>query len=224
MMPVAEVASVLPDLLPSSRAVWLDLSVRNHELSALDPRDTPALSVYIEAQLSKADSLVGLGGYGEHRAWYERSEVFRVGEEYRSIHLGLDLWCPAGTPVAAALPGRIHSFADNASFGDYGPTILIEHEGDEPLYALYGHLSRESLAGKQPGQPVAAGEVFATLGQPSENGGWPPHLHWQLIRDIGEFRGDFPGVATPSAAPAWLQRCPDPAALLPDLVPRQNAV
>jgi len=207
-------ASILPDLLPHARTLWLDLSKDNAELSAIDPADTPALSAYIDRALAIAGAQVGLGGYNEQRAWYERSEVFRVGDEYRSVHLGLDLWCPAGTRIASPLPSRVHSFADNAAFGDYGPTILLEHPG-QGLYSLYGHLARTSLQGLEKGQILDPGQTFATLGAPEENGGWPPHLHWQLITDIGDYQGDFPGVATPSSAALWLARCPDPAAFLP---------
>lgn len=208
-------ASILPDLLPQGPVVWVDLSIANAALAELDPRETDKLSAYVDGELHRANARVGLGGYGERRAWYERSEVFRVGNEYRSVHLGLDLWCPAGTRIAAPVDAKVHSFADNASFGDYGPTIILEHTLDgAPLYALYGHLSRESLRPLTKGASIARGEVFATLGDASVNGGWPPHLHWQLIHDIGNYSGDFPGVATPSSAPAWLARCPDPAVWL----------
>lgn len=209
-------ASVLPQLLPDGPVVWLDLSVANTDLAQIDPQDTLALSRYIDGCLHQANARVGLGGYAERRAWYERSEVFREGGEYRSIHLGLDLWCPIGTAIACPLDATVHSFADNAAFGDYGPTILLQHEAmGTTFYSLYGHLSRESLAGKAAaGAKFKRGEVFAWLGTPEENGGWPPHLHWQLIRDPGGRAGDFPGVATPSSAPQWLSLCPDPALLL----------
>jgi murein DD-endopeptidase MepM/ murein hydrolase activator NlpD len=45
--------------------------------------------------------------------------------EERNIHIGLDLWIKAGTPILSALDGKIHSFI-SAGFGDYGPTIILE--------------------------------------------------------------------------------------------------
>ena len=103
---------------------------------------------------------------------------------------------PAGTPVLAPLPARIHSLADNANFGDYGPTVVLEHNLEGVVfYTLYGHLARREWAQLRPGQPLAQGEMFATVGPWPENGDWPPHLHFQLITDMQGRSGDFPGVS-----------------------------
>ena len=47
-----------------------------------------------------------------------------------------------------------------------------------------------------------------------ENGGWPAHLHFQIIGDLMGFIGDFPGVAKQSEIEEWLERCPDPNLIL----------
>ncbi len=69
-------------------------------------------------------------------------------DEHRTIHIGLDLFADAGTPVFAPLAGTIHAFSDNAQPQDYGPVIILRHETDDgtEFFTLYGHLSRESLA------------------------------------------------------------------------------
>jgi peptidoglycan LD-endopeptidase LytH len=184
-----------------------------------DVGDLAALTAFIEEQRGGAPALVG--GYGEHRGVYAASPLFggsdHDGSEPRVLHLGLDIWTAAGTPVRAPLAGVVHSFADNACLGDYGPTIILEHpspDSDRPFYTLYGHLSRGSLTGLHTGRALTAGEVFAWLGEPHENGGWPPHLHLQRIEDLGAWRGDFPGVARLSERAHYLRRCPDPSDLL----------
>ena len=69
------------------------------------------------------------------------------------MHIGLDLWIKAGTPVLSALDGKVHSFDFNAGFGDYGPTIILEHQlEDQTFYTLYGHLSLDSLDGLKIGK------------------------------------------------------------------------
>jgi murein DD-endopeptidase MepM/ murein hydrolase activator NlpD len=145
---------------------------------------------------------------------YHRSNHFK-GEEPRTIHLGVDIWTEAGTPVFAPLSGKVHSFRDNAGFGDYGPTIILEHLLDDTLfYTLYGHLSRASLAGLHQGQLFEKGAVLGEIGPYPENGDWPPHLHFQIITDMLGMEGDFPGVASVSKRNFYLSICPDPMLIL----------
>jgi len=155
------------------------------------------------------------GGYDEDRAIYS-GEAFTAGDEPRTVHLGIDIAAPAGTPVFAPLDGIVHSFRDNAAPFDYGPTVILEHRvaPDLVFHTLYGHLSRESLTGLRAGQAVPAGQGLAALGAAEVNGNWPPHLHFQIILDIGEARGDFPGVCRRSQREHWKQVCPDPHGLL----------
>ena len=109
----------------------------------------------------------------------------------------------------------VHSLADNANFGDYGPTVILQHELEGTVFfSLYGHLSRREWQHLRPGQAIAQGEAFATVGPFPENGDWPPHLHFQLIADMQGWVGDFPGVARPSEREAWAALCPDPNLVL----------
>lgn len=193
---------------PISRA--LPLQLRGLDL---DVRDLEKFSAWLAVRRGESPALIG--GYGEDRSVYRGSSLFASGrsgdEEPRTIHLGVDVWTDAGTPVAAPRDGRVHSFANNSSFGDYGGTVILEHDVDGgKMHALYGHLALCSLEGKTVGAVVEAGEVFAWLGAPQENGGWPPHLHFQLIVDPAGYRGDYPGVARASERELWLRRCPDP--------------
>jgi len=155
------------------------------------------------------------GGYDEDRAIYTGA-AFTDGDEPRTVHLGMDVAAPAGTDVFAPLAGTVHSFRDNAAPFDYGPTIILEHAmaPDLVFHTLYGHLSRESLNGLYIGRAVAAGQQIATLGTEAVNGNWRPHLHFQIILDIGEARGDFPGVCRKSRRDDWKLVCPDPHVML----------
>lgn len=192
----------------------MDFTAGNAQLAAVDWNDEGQFCAYVEEALARAGAGLGAGGYGEQRVIYQKSQVFKA-EEARSIHLGIDLWVPAGTPIFAPLPGRIHSFANNAASGDYGPTLILEHElSGTCFFTLYGHLSLASMPNWQAGKPVVAGEQIATLGAWAENVHWPPHLHFQLITDMLGKKGDFPGVCAPSEAEYWLGVCPDPNLLL----------
>jgi len=207
-------AAVVP-MAVDRRLARVDLSVEADGIDRVDVTDPEDLGRFIRDQVRSVGADVGIGGYGEDRPLYASPIFRREGEEPRTVHLGVDIWVPPGTAVAAPMDGRVHSLQDNDAPLDYGPTVILEHVLDEvPFWTLYGHLARHTLFQLETGTPVPAGFPFAVVGDPSENGGWPPHLHFQLIADIGAFEGDFPGVARRSEAEEWLARCPDPAPML----------
>ena len=137
------------------------------------------------------------------------------GEEPRRLHLGTDIWGKPNSAVMAPLNGLVHSFAFNNRFGDYGSTIILSHYLDGiSFYTLYGHLSLNSIKNIQEGDRIDKGDLFAEFGIPAENGSWPPHLHFQIIVDIGEWSGDYPGVCKFSEKEKWLLNSPDPDYIL----------
>ncbi|MFD2726792.1 peptidoglycan DD-metalloendopeptidase family protein [Hyunsoonleella rubra] len=207
---------VLDVSIPKSKYVHLDLSESNLELQNVNTASSADFSKYIDSCLKRHNALVAYGGYNEVRTIYNRSHHFNTGEsERRSIHLGLDLWCDAGTSIYAPLDGEVHSFKNNDNFGDYGPTIILEHSiFGTRFYTLYGHLSLESIADLSAGQVLKKGEVFASLGDVSINGDYPPHLHFQIIRDLQGYFGDYPGVCCKADLAFYLGNCPDPGLVL----------
>ncbi len=194
------------------KLIKMDFTEANRALTGEVINDIVLFSKYIESTLSDAGARYGIGGYGEHRTVYSRSRVFdaKEGDEPRRLHLGLDIWGSAGTPVYAPLEAKVHSFAFNDHYGDYGATIILEHLfHDLRFYSLYGHLSTADL-NIQEGKRISKGEVFAHFGEPAENGHWPPHLHFQIIQNIGNAKGDYPGVCRFSQRAEYLANCPDP--------------
>ncbi len=194
----------------------LDLSKSNSAFTPAIYNDFGLFTQFIKQQHADTNAAFLIGGYREERDMYRRSELFGVLEEPRSLHLGMDIWGEAGTPVHAPLNGKVHSFRFNDNFGDYGATIILEHQvADLVFFILYGHLALRDLDGLYTGKVIAQGEVFAHFGIPIENGHWPPHLHFQVIMDMGGLVGDYPGVCKPSEALQFLDNSPDPAMLLP---------
>ena len=192
-----------------------DFSSSNQELDLQIIADTASFSSWISQKLKENNCRYGIGGYDEHRTIYARSELFDNLEEPRRLHLGIDIWADAGTPVYAPLSGQIHSFRFNYNFGDYGATLIIQHDLDGLiLHSLYGHLSLSSIDRIQKGAAVKQGEKIAEFGIFSENGNWPPHLHFQLVFDMKGYDGDYPGVCRFSERINFLGNCPDPAILL----------
>jgi murein DD-endopeptidase MepM/ murein hydrolase activator NlpD len=202
--------------LNPNNSIAMDFSAANPALATLDLKDTVAFDRYVFGQLEKANVQFGFGGYFEKRAIYQRSQVFGIGsKKFRNIHLGIDIWAKAGTPVFAPLDGKVHSFQDNAGFGNYGPTIILEHPvGEATFFTLYGHLALTDLEGLKSGQFIKAGQEFCHLGPFPENGDWPPHLHFQLILDMDGNWGDFPGVCAAEDESKFRRICVDPSIFL----------
>ncbi len=173
-----------------------------------------------DSVLQQQSNAITIGRYNEARCIYTSNayhEVTNDGTENRTIHLGIDVGLPAGDAVYAPLDGVIHSVQDNGEPQDYGPTIILEHRIPEQniiFYTLYGHLSRESLSLWTKGQTIKRGTRLGEIGSAEVNGGWAPHLHLQIITDLLENIGTFPGVARASQRDVWLSLCPDPNLLL----------
>ncbi len=215
------IGPILETPLTPETSLVMDLSIGSPEIPELKvTTDTPAFTKMLWARMKDAGAAIGIGRYNEARALYTGPSFQAAGDEMerqRTVHLGIDLFADPGTPVFAPMAGTVHSFRKNNRPQDYGPTIILEHplgEGSGSFYTLYGHLSEDSLDSLAPGMKVAKGQRLAAIGDFPQNGGWPPHLHFQVICDLLGFQGDFPGVAEPDARRIWLGLCPDPNLVL----------
>jgi peptidoglycan LD-endopeptidase LytH len=199
----------------TDKLLALDFTTANLNLSEAIFNDINLFSQFVAQQLNNAGCVYGIGGYNELRTVYGRSNLFDSSDEPRRLHLGIDIWGKAGTPIMAPIGGMVHSVAFNDNDGDYGATIILAHQLQGiSFYGLYGHLSLADIQQIEDGNYINGGKVFAHFGKPEENGNWPPHLHFQLIKDIGLAEGDYPGVCKWSERDFYLQNCPDPDLLL----------
>jgi len=213
-------ASVVAQSFREGNCLVLDLSVGSTFLSA-DPSRSSELSMTPEIQslIRASNAVVAVGRYNEPRPVYT-SSLFSSSsnptDERRTVHLGIDIFADPGTSVSAPFDATIHSFADNRAALDYGPVVILKHQpADAPaFFTLYGHLSRESLSTLRVGDRIARGQIFARIGTSFENGGWTPHLHFQMILDLLDLSTDFLGVAYPSQREVFLSLSPDPNLIL----------
>jgi 4-aminobutyrate aminotransferase-like enzyme/Ser/Thr protein kinase RdoA (MazF antagonist) len=217
-------APVLSEDLRSAPCLVLDLSVGS-PLVGGDERENaePKLTRRVFDEMASAGVNVGVGRYDEPRLLYT-SPLFTSDEwperaltdEQRVVHLGMDLFARKGAPVFAPSDGEVHAFGYNSEPLDYGHLIILKHRilGGPEFYTLYGHLSAESIEGLRVGQPVAKGERIAAVGAPDENGGWTPHLHFQIITDMLDLGVEFPGVCRARDRGVWRGFSPDPNLIL----------
>ncbi len=211
-----ESAKVISKAIDYKDYVPLDLSVTNVNLSNQKLETSKDYACYIQEYLDNHQAKIAFGGYNEHRSLYQKSTVFKnQNSDERNIHIGLDLWINESAPIYAALDGTIHSFQNNDSLGDYGPTLILKHQIENfTFHTLYGHLSLNSLEGKKTGDFVKKGEQIANLGLPTINGDYAQYLHFQIIIDIENKVGDYSGVCSSKKLAFYLANCPDPNLLL----------
>jgi len=202
-----EAHPLLSKHLEIERAIYFDLS----HPDGRNPKQTESFNADIIQLLRQNNSNVGIGRYNENRHCYQ-SDIFQQPDQARTLPIGVDIFVPPSTSLYSPLPAKVHSWANNNNLLDYGPTIILQHQFGKNLsfYSLYGHLSLDSLTGLYPGKLIPSGELFATVGSYPDNGNWPPHVHVQLIADMLDFEGDFPGVVRAEDNSVWLQLCPNP--------------
>ena len=169
------------------------------------------------AEQAQGRLLYGLGSYLEKRAVYATPQFADVASpEWRTMHLGIDVFAPAGTPVYAPLAGRVLHLSYNADPLDYGHTLILQHDaGDVPFFTLYGHLGASLPTLLAKGDTVAPGQLIAHLGDWHENGGWAAHIHFQVMTDmLDQNSGNFFGVGHESLSDVWAEICLDPNLIL----------
>ena len=153
-------------------------------------------------------------GYLEPRPIYTSTAYDKegnTGTESRTVHLGVDFWLPAGTPVHTMFDAEVVTAVNDAGYKEYGGLIILKHiESEIPFYTLYGHLSIASPMAFQVGDRIKKGTKIGELGIPEENGEWSPHLHFQVMLTMFDYKIDFPGVTYPKQLEVWKSICPDP--------------
>lgn len=208
----------LTNLFPTTQkeAIFpLDLSVESRWIGHQSEFNNLDLFQFKITQLEQEHpNKIPAGGYLEPRPIYTSTEYDTIGNsgrESRSIHLGIDFWLPAQTPVHALFDGEIVTVINDAGDKEYGGLIILKHqENDIEFFTLHGHLSVASLEGKSIGDQIQKGTLVGYLGNYLENGNWAPHLHFQIMLSMLDYQIDFPGVAYPSQIDIWKSICPDP--------------
>ena len=90
----------------------------------------------------------------------------------KSFHTGTDMACPTGTPILAAMSGRVTTTGLNRVYGNY---VIIDHGNG--YQTLYAHMSK-IIASK--GQWVSQGTRIGLVGSTGYSTG--PHLHFTVYK------------------------------------------
>jgi len=134
----------------------------------------------VRASITQAEAQVRLSELAASRAAREPTTVLPTQgrlttcfcKRWGTMHWGIDLAAPLGTPVYAATDGVVLR-AGPAS--GYGNAVYIQ-DADGDVH-IYGHMRYYSV---RAGQVVNAGDQIAKVGNEGQSTG--PHLHYEIHR------------------------------------------
>ncbi len=95
------------------------------------------------------------------------------------LHRAIDIQAPIGTPVLAAIDGRIEKLFDSKR----GGLTIYQRSADGRLILYYAHL-QGYRRGLTEGQAVERGQVIATVGASGNADPAFPHLHFQILKTV----------------------------------------
>ena len=167
----------------AGRAV-LDLSISTDELHDGDWADPRTVAAAINARHAT------IGRWGEVRLT-AAGEPGDVAPD--TLHLGADLFTPAGTGVRAPLDATVVVVAERELTLELAPGRCLRLAGIEAI--------------ARAGGAVTAGAIVGHVAERTDGG--PPHVHVQLATAPGQ-----PGLGDPRLRDAWLALCPDPSPLV----------
>ena len=182
--------------------------------------DPERMTTALFRAIEDAGAQAGIGRYDEYRLIYQSDGFTDFTGHQRTLHIGIDIFQAAGSPVFAPLAGKVLALTNNNAPFDYGGSVILQHDiqGDDgellTFYTLYGHLSPHSFQHLAVGQPVAPGNKLAEMGEIEANGYWPPHVHFEVITDLLDETDTFFGVGNHDHRNVWLHLCPDPNLIL----------
>jgi len=193
----------------------LNLGSPHEPLAAASAAQDHAGADHAYAELAKEHGFtLGLGPWGERRIIYTAPffESVLVKGTRRNVHLGLDIFAPAGTEMFTPLAAKVVAATINPEPQDYGGLLLLEHEPEPDLrfWTLWGHLEHASVRERRIGERLEAGARVARLGDQAENGGWVPHVHLQLSTAAYDDVGIIPGVGEEAFVDVWEDLFPRP--------------
>ncbi|MDR3160092.1 MAG: M23 family metallopeptidase [Spirochaetaceae bacterium] len=141
-----EVEAGTPLFIPGARLDWADLQEINGDLFSWPLR-----------------------GYITSPYGYRASPFTGV----RQFHSGIDIGAAMGTPIRAAMSGRVSSVGYDDSYGNF--VVVSHHSG---YRTFYGHLS---VVRVKPGTYVGTGERIGDVGTSGRSTG--PHLHFTVYKN-----------------------------------------
>lgn len=121
-----------------------------------------------EAEQAAAVNVVSSGGGGIAPTSGRVTSCY--GARWGTMHYGVDIAAPIGTPIFAPSGGVVLQAGPASGFGQ---AVYVQH--DDGSITLYGHVNQFFVSA---GQVVSAGQQIAEVGNKGQSTG--PHLHFEV--------------------------------------------
>ncbi len=162
---------------------------------------------------NKANPTYSIGRYGEIRP-----TLYPKHFKKRTLHVGIDLGAPQGTPVRSFLDGTIIHQGHDPTPRGYGEFLISWHP-EIKITALWGHIKAHQPSAHCTStnftRDIKKNQIIAHLEAPHKNGSYPPHLHLQLIHGTPLKKSIPPqGVVDPALWPEVSNTYPNPLMVL----------
>lgn len=140
-------------------------------------------TMFIDQVIAMHDDTMLFGGWLEDQRFLNDHFLVHDPEQDTMIHIGLDIMLPIGTRIVAHDNGTVVDvFIDKSTMNGWGGrvTVLYDNPKDENFgYMIYGHLHHQRIV--HVGQLVQAGDTIGYVTNETQNGGWFPHVHIQVV-------------------------------------------
>ncbi|MGY1987221.1 peptidoglycan DD-metalloendopeptidase family protein [Blastococcus sp. SYSU DS0669] len=162
------------DALTAEKAS-LDQQLRDAEIRLLEVRGAEdAARAYDAAQAAEQAAVMTVAAApgGSGAALTQGRVTSCYGARWGTMHLGVDIAAPIGTPIYTPEPGVVLQAGPASGFG---LAVAIQHH--DGVITVYGHVNQFFVS---PGQVVSGGQQIAEVGNRGQSTG--PHLHFEVHR------------------------------------------
>jgi murein DD-endopeptidase MepM/ murein hydrolase activator NlpD len=156
------------DAMAAEKAA-LDEQLREAEIHLLEVQGaSDAAEAWAAQQAAAAGNMLSAAGGGIAPTSGRVTSCY--GTRWGTLHAGIDIAAPIGTPIYAPVEGVVVQAGPASGFGQ---AVAVEH-GDGTI-TLYGHVNQMFAS---VGQSVSAGQQIAEVGNRGQSTG--PHLHFEV--------------------------------------------
>lgn len=167
---------IMPEI--EGQGAILDLSNESEIFKFFKSYSLQEFEEYFNSLRQKSNTNFLIGKYGEDRKkLFENFGIERFTKNGKTLHAGIDIFMPASSKVILPEDAMLIESKKDSEIGGYGHYLIYECN---KAFLLFGHI--EPQVNLTVGEMNIKGEIIAKLANIENNGGYLPHLHFQVLK------------------------------------------